>query len=205
MIGKAGSRERREHIVGQNEVAGIAEIIWDVALLKLRIGEVVAVYVTVCSVAADEVELVHRAAVDREMRTHPVMSNVAGCVVGFVKKRNDLASRNFAGSCAVGSRKSAEVTVEAAILFNDEDDMLDESQAGRRRRSVCRLGTQKRAAENRNQNAERENQSDGCYAHVGFLLIHGSALGTRRKAQTTDSLHREQVAGGGKISNRNRR
>src|ERR1700688_4453425 len=126
MVGKARSGERREHVVAENKSAGVAEVIRNVALQKLRVGEIVAIHIAVGPIAVDKVELIHPPAVDCKVRTDPIVADVAGESIGLANQRNGLTVGDDTSRRSVRSGECPEIAVEAAVLFDDEHNMLNE-------------------------------------------------------------------------------
>src|SRR5215831_7924733 len=53
------------------------------------------------------------------------MADVMGEVVWLPRQRNDFAGVNHPAGGAIGTGKRPEVIVEGAVLFDDEDDVLN--------------------------------------------------------------------------------
>src|ERR1039458_3255012 len=80
--------------------------------------------------AVDNIEAVHLAAIHRGQRLRPAMTRIVRRYVGQTAQRNDLPCGNGSAGRPVRSGKGPEVIVEAAVLFNDKDDVLNGSAAG---------------------------------------------------------------------------
>src|SRR5262249_48716815 len=121
MVWEAWASERGEESIGQDKVAGIGEVVGQVVLGVLGVGEVVAVLVP----SGNEVKLVHGAAVDGLDGALEGVADVSGGPVGSVAQGNHISGRDPAGGGAIGAGKSAEVVVKGAILLNEKNNVPD--------------------------------------------------------------------------------
>ena len=87
----------------------------------LRHVEQVALHVA----ARDEIETIHPAGVDGEMRVFPLVTKVARQDVGRVAERDGVPRGNDGGGGAISPGERPEVIVERAVLFQNEHDVLD--------------------------------------------------------------------------------
>src|SRR5262249_44557293 len=85
------------------------------------------------------------------------MRDIIGRAVWSMAERDDLARGYRSGGCAVGPRKLSKIIIESAILFDDEDDMLDLLY---RPFALCgrRLGREKSSQRNQHNQARREHR-----------------------------------------------
>src|SRR3984893_10920867 len=121
MIGETGPPQRRKHVISEDKITGISEVVRDVGLPHLGVREHGTVHVTV----HHQVEAVHLAGVDRLDRILPTMTKVKWHLIRSASERYYLALGRSTRHGAVGAGKSAEVGVERTILFDDEDNVLN--------------------------------------------------------------------------------
>src|ERR1700730_16241990 len=121
MIGETRPLQRRKHVIGEDKIARIGEVVWDVGFPHLSVGEQGAVDVPV----RYQVETVHLADVDRLDRILPSMTKVKWHFIRGGSERYYLALGRPPGHGAVGAGKSAEVGIERTILRDDEDNVLN--------------------------------------------------------------------------------
>src|ERR1700694_5961838 len=121
MIGEARPLQRRKHVIGKNKIARIGEVVRDIGLPHLSIGQHGPVQVPVCY----QVETVHLASVDCPEGVPPTMANVKCKSVRTGSERNYSALGRPAHGDSVSPGKSAKVSVERAILLDDKYNMLN--------------------------------------------------------------------------------
>ena len=121
MVGKTGTVYGRKHAIGKNKITGVGEVIRDVFFPHLGIGKHSAIHVAI----VQQIEAVHLAAVDSPDSLFTAMAKIEWKSVRRRREWNESPVRGSARDGAVGARKAAEVGVEGAVLFDDEDDVLN--------------------------------------------------------------------------------
>src|SRR5580704_1508377 len=138
VIRKTRSVDGRKRMVCQHEVAGQGEIVRYVSLRVLRETE----QDTVGRAGGLEVKVVHLAVIHVGDQALPVMTDVEGHRVRSQPHRYGRSRGKQSRSLSGGSRKGSKVFVEAAILFDDEDHVLNlvDARCCRGAAVRCRLG-----------------------------------------------------------------
>ena len=121
VIWKTRPGERRKHVIRQGKVLGVAPVVRDIEVPELRHAQEVVPDIPVCH----KVESIHPATVHCPPRILPVVADVADHAVGCVPQVDPLTRGHHPGRRAVGAGKGAEVCIERAVLFDDEDDVLN--------------------------------------------------------------------------------
>src|SRR5581483_5010149 len=113
VIGKAGSMDGRERVIGKREITCQREIVGNVLLGELAEAQVIAVQVTGRNRrAALYVELVHPSKVERGDRTLPGMTKIPGQLIGGMLDRNDLTRRQGCCRGPVGARECSKIMIK---------------------------------------------------------------------------------------------
>lgn len=99
---------------------GVRPVVGKVVLRVLAHGDE-----AVGDAARRGIELVHQAVVDGGVSAIPRVANVRLQAIGRVPQGQYLAGRKLSRSGRVRARIRAEVVFEAAILLDDEHDVLD--------------------------------------------------------------------------------
>src|ERR1700674_1404909 len=121
MIGETGPPQRRKHVIGEDKIARIGEVVRDVGLPHLGVREHGTGQVPV----RYQIKPVHLAAVHRLDGVLPSMTKVKRKFIRSASERYYLPLGRPTSHGAVGAGKSAEVGIERTILLDDEDDMLN--------------------------------------------------------------------------------
>jgi len=108
-------------VIRQGKVLGVAPVVRNVEIPELGHAQEVIPDIPVL----DQVEPIHLALVHRPARILPVMADVADHSIRCVAQRDPLAARHHPRGRPVGAGEGAEIIVERAVLFDDEDDVLD--------------------------------------------------------------------------------
>src|SRR5262249_54379447 len=114
-----------EHVGGESEVLCQRSVVWNVLLLVLGIAKHVAVDATLEPDFIDGVETIHLAVVHSIERVTPRMANIAWQGVRHSSQIYLLPGRHHTLRSAICARKCSEHAVKAAVLFDDENDVLN--------------------------------------------------------------------------------
>ena len=125
MIREARTVQRRKCGIGQGEGLRIGSVVWNVRLIELAHGHVIATDISVLH----QVKLIHQAAVDRGGCVLPSMSHVAHSIWSMLQQ-NDLSVRDRPASRTIGAGEGSKIVIEGSILLNDEDNVLDNVNSG---------------------------------------------------------------------------
>ena len=129
VVREARTADRREEMIVQGELARVGIVVGDLRLRERSVGAMLAVDVR----AAERVEVIHLAAVNRHLRGIVVVSYIWLRHVEPLTKRHALAAFGEAARGAIRARIVRKKVVERAIFLHQEDDVLDRAQPLRRR------------------------------------------------------------------------
>ena len=112
-------------MVGKSEVLGVRPVVWNT-----HPGRTVGCELAICHEFAVniavvyQIELIHLAPIHCDEGVGSGMPQVMRHVVGHWTQRYILSIRDGAAGSAICSGKGSEIVVEAAILFDDENEVL---------------------------------------------------------------------------------
>jgi hypothetical protein len=123
----------REHPRSEREVVSVSEIVWNIGGSELAAGEEIAIEITADGGAQiDEVELIHVATVHGQHGGGKTMVDVVRIAIGGANHGGGLSGGKRACFGTVLGVERAEHVVVRSVFLNDENDVIDLLNAGRR-------------------------------------------------------------------------